>query len=488
MANTPNTLGLNGAPPPRMRNLLGWLRLWFLLCEPVAQRDYAVSGFGLMAFKYGAEALLIFLLTGLVYSPLDFINPLLSAREKFLGGTPGWFGLAWVIWTLPFLWIAVGMSVRRALDAGMSPWNGLWVLVSGINLVAMLMLACAPSAAKKIGDDDGNARASAQPVNLNAAPVVFAVLGGIAAGALYALVVVQAAIYIFHDYGSALFFGTPFVTGIASSYMLNSGFRTSHGASILVALAALFFSGAAMLLFAVEGVICILMAAPIMVPLAVLGAPIGKFLADRQEGSYRGMVGALLIVPLCSVVETRLPQKNEFVVTSSIDIAAPPETVWQNVISFPDINERPEWFFRLGISCPQGARITGEGIGAVRECVFTTGRFIEPITSWDAPRQLGFDVREQPAPMFELSPYRDLHPPHLDGAFCSTRGEFQLVPLAGGGTRLVGRTWYTLDIRPLSYWTIWSDEIVHRIHLRVLAHIKRVAEETMNDQLRTAEG
>ena len=150
--------------------------------------------------------------------------------------------------------------------------------------------------------------------------------------------------------------------------------------------------------------------------------------------------------------------------------------VWNKVIAFPDITGKPEWFFRLGISCPQGARITGRGVGAIRECIFTTGTFVEPITAWDEPRRLAFDVREQPAPMFELTPYRHIHPPHLDGAFRSTRGEFELVKLPGGGTRLVGRTWYTLEIYPHAYWTIWTDWIVHRIHERVLRHIKRISE------------
>jgi hypothetical protein len=147
------------------------------------------------------------------------------------------------------------------------------------------------------------------------------------------------------------------------------------------------------------------------------------------------------------------------------------------VIGFPEITERPEWFFQMGISCPTNARVNGQGVGATRECIFTTGKFIEPITAWDAPRRLAFDVREQPVPMFELTPYRHIHPPHLDGAFLSTRGEFELVELSDGGTRLIGRTWYTLDIRPHAYWTIWSDWLVHRIHQRVLRHIKRLAED-----------
>ena len=46
----------------------------------------------------------------------------------------------------------------------------------------------------------------------------------------------------------------------------------------------------------------------------------------------------------------------------------------------------------------------------------------------------------------------------------------------GGHTRLVGRTWYKLEFAPHAYWTIWTDWIIHRIHGRVLEHIKTLAE------------
>jgi len=49
------------------------------------------------------------------------------------------------------------------------------------------------------------------------------------------------------------------------------------------------------------------------------------------------------------------------------------------------------------------------------------------------------------------------------------------IPLPGGRTRLEGSTWYELDLAPQAYWSIWSDLIVHRIHRRVLEHIRREA-------------
>ena len=127
-------------------------------------------------------------------------------------------------------------------------------------------------------------------------------------------------------------------------------------------------------------------------------------------------------------------------------------------------------------SYPVRARIEGRGVGAIRRCEFSTGPFVEPITVWDEPRRLAFDVLSQPEPMRELSPYRDLHPPHLDGFFRSRRGQFLLTRLPGGGTRLEGTTWYEQRLWPASYWQIWSDWLVHTIHRRVLLHIKSEAE------------
>ncbi len=459
------------------RGPLGWLRLWFLLRDPVGRRDYAVSGFGLMALKYVVEFAVVGQLTGKLYTPLDFINPLMSAREQFAQGAPDWFGFAWVLWALPFLWIAIGMSVRRALDAGISPWNGLWVLVPFANLIAMLILACLPSAPQTTPLKSVAAPTQAPNRQADVATTVKAAIGGIAVGALYASVLTQVSVYLFHDYGAALFFGTPFITGVASGYLLNLRTSRSHGLTILVACAALLFGGIAILLFAIEGALCILMAAPIVLPLGIAGAPIGKLLADRRRRIRGGLMGALLILPLWAAVESKLPGDHVFVTASEIEIAASPEIVWQNVVGFSKITEPPEWFFRMGIACPSEARIFGSGVDAERHCIFTTGEFVEPITTWDEPRRLAFDVREQPDPMLELTPYRHIHPPHLDLAFRSVRGEFEFVELPSGGTRLTGRTWYTLDIRPYSYWTIWSDWLVHHIHLRVLRHIKRLAEQ-----------
>lgn len=144
---------------------------------------------------------------------------------------------------------------------------------------------------------------------------------------------------------------------------------------------------------------------------------------------------------------------------------------------FPGSPPPDEFLFKAGIAYPIRARIEGSGPGAVRYCDFSTGSFVEPITVWEQSRRLAFSVREQPVPLREFSPYGDIEPAHLHGYFVSTKGEFRLIDLGNGRTRLKGTTWYYQKLRPGFYWNLWSDRIIHTIHGRVLKHIKKEAEK-----------
>jgi len=163
-------------------------------------------------------------------------------------------------------------------------------------------------------------------------------------------------------------------------------------------------------------------------------------------------------------------------VRTAIEVNAPPEKVWNQVIAFAEIPPPKELLFRAGIAYPIRAEITGRGVGAVRHCIFSTGPFVEPIEVWDEPRLLRFGVTANPAPLNELTPYGHIDAPHLHGYFVSEKGQFALTELPGGRTRLEGTTWYHDAMWPAAYWRLWSNYIIHRIHSRVLKHIRMQAE------------
>jgi hypothetical protein len=232
----------------------------------------------------------------------------------------------------------------------------------------------------------------------------------------------------------------------------------------------------ALLLLPLEGMICIVMAAPVLIPVGILGSWIGAAMAMISPRDYHKAFPCLLLLPVGTWIEDRVQHSPLYEVETAVVIDAPPETVWNYVVEFPDLPEPTEWYFRAGIACPTGATIEGEGTSAIRYCEFTTGVFVEPVTIWEPPHRLAFDVTSQPEPMFELSPYADLNPPHMHGTFKTERGEFRLIPLGDGRTRLEGTTWYRIEMGPHSYWKLWCDGVIHGIHHRVLDHIRGLAE------------
>src|SRR6266540_4308613 len=120
--------------------LARWLRLWFGFRDPVNRGTYFRHGLGLTGLKYGIDALLVWQFAGRFWTPLNYLSPLLTTRQALLGGAPSWLLPLMAVIALPFLWIGVSMTMRRAVDAGASPWVALLFFVPGLNLVLMLAL------------------------------------------------------------------------------------------------------------------------------------------------------------------------------------------------------------------------------------------------------------------------------------------------------------------------------------------------------------
>jgi uncharacterized membrane protein YhaH (DUF805 family) len=439
-------------------------RLWFGLTDRVDRTTYLLHGAALMALKLWVDVAAVLAVTGQLWTPLDYLIPVLSFRGSSLHPRPEWLLLAMAVWALPFLWIGISMSLRRALDAGLSPWIALLFFVAFVNWVLIAVLAFVPSRPRP-----AVATPAAGTDRLRAA------LLGVGVGTLIGALSVGLHVLLLHRYSAAVFLGTPFTMGAAAGWFFNRGWLKPSGATAAVGALTVLVAALASLALAVEGAICVAMALPLALPLAVLGAIAGR--AIRAEHlSTRAAFAVAFAVPASAGLDRSLDLAPLREVVTAVEIAAPPEKVWPHVLGFADLPRPADWFFRTGIAYPVRARISGTGVGAVRQCEFSTGSFVEPITAWDPPRRLGFDVSSQPPSMREWSPYRRLHPPHLDATMASRRGEFRLIALPGGGTRLEGSTWYQLEMGPQAYWSIWSDVLVHRIHLRVLRHIRAEVE------------
>lgn len=223
-------------------------------------------------------------------------------------------------------------------------------------------------------------------------------------------------------YAWGLFLGVPFLTGVMAAFWCARFGLPGIADAFGVTMGALLVDAALLLFLAIEGALCLAMAAPMAIPVALVGAAIGRKAFARGWRPETVLVPLLILTPLLNLAPSSAPLRS---VETSLDIAAPPEVVWRNVVQFSELPPPREWFFRAGVAYPVRARIEGSGPGAVRYCRFSTGDFVEPIRVWDEPRLLQFGVTANPEPLHELSPY-DIHPPHLRGYFESRKGQFLL--------------------------------------------------------------
>ncbi len=377
---------------------------------------------------------------------------------------------------LPFAWSGIVLTLARLRSAGLPTGLVLLFFVPVVNVLLFLVLCALPAQPGKTEGLSARARSL-----LRIAP-----RDPFASAALSVVLVVPPSTGLVFlaasrlgDYGWGLFLGIPFLLGLAAAWIHGYREPRSLRGSIAVAMAALGLTALAILLCALEGVICILMAIPIALPIALLGACVGHVLQRSRTPAEPGAVlgGIALFFPLFCALEKRVEPQPEWIeLSTALDVAAPPEIVWREIVAFAELPPPTELLFRAGVAYPIRAEIEGSGVGAVRRCVFSTGAFVEPIEVWDEPRALEFGVVEQPPSMRELSPYPEIAAPHLEHYLESHRGRFLLVPLEGGGTRLVGTTWYSNRMWPSGYWRLWSDAIIHSIHRRVLEAIRARAE------------
>jgi uncharacterized membrane protein YhaH (DUF805 family) len=382
--------------------------------------------------------------------------------------------------SLPFLWAGVGLTLRRLRSAGLPLWLVVLFVLPAVKVLFFGVLCLMPPRSQDVPGQSGNKEegkswdAFIPKSELGSALMAVAMTVGLSS------FLVWLGTELLSDYGVVLFVGLPFAMGFCS--VLIYGSREPRGLfrCLMVGASTIAAAWMVLLLLPIEGLLCLVMVAPLALGMSLVGAAAAYAIQagyrhNRQSPKlFCAVVG--LVPVLMGAEHWQPPAAPLLEVKSSVEINAPPEVVWRHVISFPRLASPSEWLFHTGIAYPIQAEIRGRGRGAVRYCEFSTGAFVEPIEVWDEPRLLRFSVTANPPPMQEWSPYQGISPPHLHGFLVAKQGQFELVPVSGGRTRLEGTTWYYHRVWPVTYWRVWSDYIIHHIHLLVLQHVKQLAE------------
>jgi hypothetical protein len=213
-----------------------------------------------------------------------------------------------------------------------------------------------------------------------------------------------------------------------------------------------------------EGAICLLIGFPILFICGFAGVLVGRLLFKSKTATIN--LSVLPVLLLATLTEGKMRQDQQGVVEDRLLLNAPATAVWNYVVSFPAINAAPDyWLNKIGLPSPLATTCQGAFVGAARECIFTDGLiFKERVSEITPARLLTFEIVEQPSN------------PELLGHLTLHRGQFQLVENNDGTTTLIGRSWYTLHMRPLWYFDWWTRDVTSHVHLRVMEHIKTLSE------------
>lgn len=368
-------------------------------------------------------------------------------------------------------WPLTALAFRRANDAKVGGWIAAFAIAPIIQVLVILFLSVAPSVPEREPRAMVTQATRSEPI-----PSLASALLGVFAGVGLTLAAVALGTLVFGSYGGALFLLTPFAIGAVSGYIANyrgdiGGGQTASTVTIAVLLGSLM-----LMVVALEGLICIIMAAPLGLGMALLGGVLGRAMALETRRPMGQPLQCIALLPLMFAVENVLPPSAHFDTEQTIAVAAPPEAVWRSILSTDPVEGPLALPFRLGVAYPLRGEVAGEGVGAVRYGEFSTGTAIERMTEWVPNRKLAFEVVRDIPGMRELSPYEHVHAPHVIGYFRTISTSFELVPRSDGGTDIVERTSHELRLDPVPYWLPMAQWIVRQNNARVLAHIRMHAE------------
>jgi hypothetical protein len=444
----------------------------------VSRGTYAFVGLTLFAIKHNIDRIVATAAFGRRFTVFNYwIPPTDAIRIDTLSASDAQFLATMVLMSIPFVWIGLSLTVRRLRSAGMPLGFVALFFAPFLNLVFFAVLCFVPNrdGANLVVDDEQTVKSESRLIPSSA-------LGSAATGAILTGLVGSFAVYLgvqsIGVYGWGVFVALPFCMGMAS-VLIHTYHRPQTLAScLLVSIVSVLVVGVVLFALAIEGFVCIMMAVPVATPLAMLGGIFGFLLQrNRKIVPQASMMCVLAILPLTltGVEKVKPVDPPVSVVETSIQIHAPAERVWSNLVAFSDIPLSREWIFRLGVAQPIRAQIDGNGVGALRRCDFSTGTFVERIEGWEENRYFAFSIVSAAEGMREFSPY-NIHPRHLDGYFVPQDAEFHLIANADGTTTLKGTSRYRNAMWPGRYWQLWSEAIIHRVHVRVFEHVKKLSE------------
>jgi hypothetical protein len=276
----------------------------------------------------------------------------------------------------------------------------------------------------------------------------------------------------------AFLFSLPVSIGACAVALAPTPWRSSWWHGLAVAWLSSLLVLMVPLLFRLEALFCIVLAAPPVLLLATFGGAVAivgfRTVAAAGQGAQRR--NALLLVVLLPYVvapiEAQIAAPDSLhVVHNSVVIEASPEAVWRQIVRVPAIGreeQRYSLLYWIGLPRPVEATLEGDGVGAVRHASFEGGLvFAETVNEWEDRRSIGFSIERDrrsvpPEPLGAIGgPFFDM----LDG-------RYEIEPLAPDRVMLHLSSTHRLSTTFNWYAGLWTEPIMSELQRNILAIVK----------------
>jgi hypothetical protein len=415
----------------------------------------------LMAIQYGYVALCFRIAAvPLVPDASFWFSPMPRLMNALLPTQPAAINIGFIVALVCSILLGI-VSFKRANAAGHSHWLALLAMIPTVQIGAAVVVSLLTP--RRMADAEDHKAADLQTDRQQT-------LIGIASGMTLIVASVIISANMFGAYGMGLFVFTPLLMGFTTGYSVNSPqprSKTRTGSAVTLAG---MLGTISLLMFALEGFMCIILIAPLAALLGFIGGLIGRGVALLRNHPGHPLF-SVAILPLVLLFDVALPPSVGMNARQDIVIAAAPDVIWKALTANRQVTREPGLVSLAGLAFPVASHLSGEGVGALRVGTFSTGEARERVTEWQPGRSLAFRGETHAPAMEEMSPYRVVHAPHVDGYFDTLDTRFILTPLADGRTQLTIKSHHILRIEPVSYWKPIARWAIQQNMRRVLLEI-----------------
>lgn len=264
-------------------------------------------------------------------------------------------------------------------------------------------------------------------------------------------------------FGWVMFIGVPTVMGFAITLFTETKWQTFWSILATWAIGIGF-----LILVKWEGWICCVLATPLLLLFALIGAMIGHHVRvwllkkNIQIISKFLMLGlAMMFLVGAKAVEKPYLNSRLEIFNSSVTVPVTPEKAWDLIKSIECVDTHKPLMLAIGLPVPQSCTLDKEGVGGKRICYFNQGIIAQEITEWNPPNFMKVKITESTLPGRHWLKFVD--------------ASYEFIPQ--GDKTLVART-TTISSRlyPRWYWRQFEEYGVRSEHEYVLSDLVRRAE------------